>query len=148
MNKHKMIAILIAPFLALGGYILADIYSTNKDADSDKKLFVTGVCKPVMNQCEILGVGLEMHLKFEVTPKIQRLLPVRLSSKRSLDDVAVSLVISGVEQEPMKMRNIDGKKNWVIDLMPFEKITPDNLMVRLVVSYKAALHLVEIPILY
>ncbi|MEE9327076.1 MAG: hypothetical protein V3U71_07245 [Cocleimonas sp.] len=148
MNKHKMIAILIAPFLALGGYILADIYSTNKDADSDKKLFVTDVCRPVTDQCEILGVGMEMHLKFEVTPRIQRLLPIRLSSKTSLDDVAISLVIAGVEQAPMKMKNIDGKKNWDIDLMPFEVISADNLVVRLVVSYKAALHLVEIPVVY
>jgi hypothetical protein len=72
MNKHKAIAILIAPFPALCGYILADRYSNNEVENTDKKLVVTDVCKPVDDQCEILGIGMEMRLKG--TSKIRRII--------------------------------------------------------------------------
>ena len=147
-NKHTTIAIVIAPFLALGGYILADIYSTDEIENADKKLLVTGDCRPVENQCEILGIGMEMHLKFNTTPADQRLLPVELNSKTSLDDVAMSLIIAGKEVAPMKMKNTGDKKLWITEIMPIGTITKENLKVRLAVSYKASLHLAEFPITY
>lgn len=149
MNKHTTIAILIAPFLALGGYILADIYSNNnEDTDTDKKLVVTNECRPVNNQCEILGVGMEMRLKFESTPSYQRLLPIELISETSLDDVAMSLVIAGEELAPVKMQDTGDKKRWTIEIMPNSTPSASNIRVRLAVSYKAALHLADFPVEY
>jgi hypothetical protein len=148
MNKHKTITILIVPFLALGGYILADIYSNKKIDKSDKRLFVTGECKPVEDSCEILGIGMEMHLKFNSTPRYQELLSIELNSKTSLDDVAMSLIVAGNELAPVKMKNTGNKKNWIIKITPADAVTKDDLKVRLAVSYKASLHFVEFPIKY
>ena len=147
-NRHTTIAIVIAPFLALGGYILADIYSTDEIESADKKLVVTDECRPVDNQCEILGIGMEMHLNFNAAPVDQRLLSIELNSKTSLDDVAMSLIIAGIEVAPMKMKNTGDKKRWILDIMPIGMITKNNLKIRLAVSYKASLHLAEFPITY
>jgi len=149
MNKHTTIAILMAPFLALGGYILADIYSkNNEETDTDKKLVITNECRPVDNQCEILGVGMEMRLRFESVPSYQRLLPIELISETSLDDVALSLVIAGNELAPVKMQDTGGKKRWTIEVLPDSTPSASNIRVRLAVSYKAALHLADFPIIY
>ena len=139
----------MAPFLALGGWILADIYSgSSVDITKDRKLVVSGSCKPLKKKCEILGVGLKLDLQFETKPSYQRLLPITLySEKNSLDDVSMSLLIDGEEMTPVKMMKVDGdKKKWTVKLMPFATISNDNLRIRLAVSYKAALHFVEIPV--
>ena len=139
----------MSPFLAVGGYFLAGIYSEEEEReDLDKKLVVTDSCLPVEDRCEILGVGMEMHLKFQAPPSYQRLLPIELLSKTSLDDVAMSIIIAGEEAQPIKMIDSGDKKRWTVDLMPTGTVTPDNMKVRLAVSYKAALHLAEFPIKY
>lgn len=140
----------MSPFLALGGYFLAGIYSDEEKAeDLDKMLVVTDdSCLPVEDRCEILGVGMEMHLKFQAPPSYQRLLPIELLSKTSLDDVAMSIIIDGEEAQPVKMVDSGDKKRWTIELMPTGTVTPDNMKIRLAVSYKAALHLAEFPIKY
>ncbi len=149
MSKHKTVAIFMAPFLVLGGWILADIYSNNSNNDltKDKKLIVTNNCKPLENKCEILGIGLKLNLSFKAPPSYQRLLPITLvSEQNSLDDVSMSLLIGGKEMPPMKMKQIGDKKNWQADLMPFATVNKDNLKIRLAVSYKAALHFAEFPV--
>ncbi len=146
MSKHKQVAILMAPFLALGGYILADIYSGEDDLTKDKKLVVTGECWPLKNKCEVLGIGMEMHIQFKAPPSYQRLLPIELISQTSLDDVAMSLIIDGKEMPPVKMSKNKDKKHWEADLLPFGNVTKNNLQIRLAVSYKAALHFAEFPV--
>ncbi len=138
----------MTPFLALGGYFLADTYKENENEDKDKKLVVTDRCLPVEDRCEVLGIGMEMHLKFQAPPSYQRLLPIELLSKTSLDDVAMSLIIAGEESQPVKMIDSGDKKRWTVELMPTGTVTPDNMKIRLAVSYKAALHLAEFPIKY
>lgn len=151
MNKHKTVALFMAPFLALGGWILADIYGTGSSDDitKDKRLVVTQECKPLENQCEILGIGLKLNLQFKAAPSYQRLLPITLTSeKNSLDDVSMSLLIDGEEMPPVKMKQVGDKQHWEAQLMPFATVNKHNLKIRLVVSYKAALHFAEIPVLY
>ena len=149
MKKSKAIAIFMVPFLVLGGWILADIYGNTADkVTKDKKLVITNDCKPLSDQCEILGIGLKLNLSFKFFPSYQRLLPISLTSeKNSLDDVSISLLINGEETLPVKMVSIGGdKKNWETNMMPFSKVTKENLKIRLVVSYKASLHFAEFPI--
>ena len=138
----------MTPFLALGGYFLADMYKENDNEDKDKKLVVTDSCLPVEDRCEVLGIGMEMNLKFNAPPSYQRLLPIELTSKTSLDDVAMSLIIAGEESKPVKMKDTGDKQHWTVDLMPFATVSPDNMKIRLAVSYKAAIHLAEFPIKY
>lgn len=149
MNKHKVVAIFMVPFLALGGWILADIYgSSNDKIIKDKKLVVTNVCKPLSDQCEILGIGLKLSLNFKIAPSYQRLLPISLTSeKNSLDDVSMSLLINEKETSPVKLLSMsDDRKRWETQIMPFSIIKKDNLRIRLVVSYKASLHFAEFPV--
>jgi hypothetical protein len=149
MTKHQTVAIFMAPLLALGGYILAGIYTDSDDISKDKKLVLTGTCKPVQDQCEVLGIGLKLNLNFDAAPSYQRLLPITLTSeKNSLDDVSMSLMIDGKEMPPVKMIQGGDKKLWRANLMPFATVTKDNLTVRLAVSYKSALHFAEFPINY
>ncbi len=138
----------MTPFLGMGGYFLADMYSEGDKKELDKKLVVTGDCLPVEDRCEILGVGMEMHLKFQSPPSYQRLLAIELLSKTSLDDAAMSLIVAGEESPAVKMIDSGDKKHWTISLMPTGTVSPGNMKVRLAVSYKAALHLAEFPIKY
>lgn len=148
MNKHTLTIILAIMSLTLGGYFFADFYKGNNTVDADKTLLVTGNCLPVDDHCEILGTDMEMRLKFQAPPSYQRLLPIELSSKTSLDDVSISLIIAGEETKPMKMKNTEDKKHWTSNLMPFAIVNSENMKIRLAVSYKSITHVAEFPIKY
>ena len=148
MNKHKVIAIMMAPFLALGGYILADIYMGNDFDKADKRLVVTNECKPVSGQCEILGVGMAMRLSFKNTPQNMDDISVEIHSKTSLDDIAMSLIVGEEESQPVKMQASNDKKHWMANIKPSTSVGKNNLKVRLAVSYKAVLHFSEFPVSY
>jgi len=149
MNKYKILTILIVSLLAIGGYIFTNIYSDSGNTISkEKKLVVTGACKPIENQCEILGNEIKMTLSFKAPPSYQRLLPITLSSETSLDDVSLSLIINDDEMAPIKMKNTGDKKTWMANVMPNATVSNKNLKIRLTVSYKATLHSAKFPIEY
>ena len=47
-----------------------------------------------------------------------------------------------------KMKVSEDEKFWEAQLLPFAKVTKDNLKVRLTVSYKSILHFAEFTVLY
>lgn len=64
MNRHTKVAIVIAPFLAIGGFIAADYYGNYKAAQETiiHQLKVEGECKLEQNQCTLSGGGLVLKL--------------------------------------------------------------------------------------
>ena len=146
MNRHTKIAIVIAPFLAIGGYILADFYHAYESKPTDKVLIATGDCKPLQNQCEIQGIGLKFTVQFNAEPAPYTQLPITLVSATDLNDVVISLLTSGVEAPPTKMSQLNDAKNWQTELLLDNILDFDDVSMRIAVSYKGELHLAEIPI--
>jgi hypothetical protein len=145
-NKHKFIAIIMAPFLAIGGYGLADLYMNKKEDAKYYQLVPKGSCNPVQDSCEIEGRGLTLNVKFGASPQSNQPLPVTVTSKDRLDDVALSILSNGVESDAVGASHNDRRTVW--NTAPQLKAIGDSqsLVLRLVISEQGRMHFVETPL--
>ena len=137
----------MAPFLAVGGYGLADLYMTSKEEIENFLLVPKGECRPVENACEVEGIGLTLYIKFDKTPQSNQLLPVTVTSKDRLDDVGLSISSANEESTPVGANHNDLKTVWntSTQLKPIDNIQP--LTLRLVISEDGKMHFAEVPVL-
>lgn len=151
MTKKPKISLLLSAFLIFCAYILNGCFNNNSSGNSvsGKQLVVTHQCKPLENQCEILGEGVKLYLQFKTQPSYQRLFPIALESKNNpLDSASMMLVIGGKEMPPVELKSSADKKYWRASLMPFAEVTKDNLVIHLSVSYETELYTAKFPIAY
>lgn len=135
----------MAPFLAIGGYGMADLYMTNRDKAKFYKLVPKGDCKPVQKACEIEGRGLTLQVHFNEVPMPGQPLPVTVTSATRLDDIALSIVSDGKESQAVGAAHDELRKTWnTLPVMP--EFTINDTVLRLAVSEDGHMHLSEIPL--
>ena len=136
----------MAPFLAIGGYGLADLYITNKEDVKYFQLVPKGNCKPIQSACEVEGIGLTLQVEFDSTPQSNQLLPITVTSKDRLDDVALSLLSNQQESAPVGANHNELRTVW--NTTPkLKSIASDQpLILRLAISEQGNMHLAEIPV--
>ena len=85
MNRHLKLAVILAPFLAIGGYIAADYYSTNAQ-QKQLLLPLTGQdeCHLINARCLLTNGDLQVNLSVSDSM-------LSLMSSHSLDQVIVSV---------------------------------------------------------
>ncbi|MDH5484519.1 MAG: hypothetical protein OEY43_04710 [Gammaproteobacteria bacterium] len=145
MNRHKRMAILIAPFLAIGGYIAADYYYQGQQAEKLPRLVSTGDCRPVQKNCRLQAGDLALDISMDsLQPGVH--LPVLLESSVALDDVLIALGDGGVDQMPLRMQGDQQAVRWHADILLDPSIHPGKLLLRLVVTYKANNYFAELSV--
>jgi hypothetical protein len=145
-NKQKFVALIMAPFLAIGGYGLADLYMTSKEDIKNYQLVPKGQCQPVQNSCEIEGIGLTLQVTFGSSPKSNLLLPITVTSKDRLDDVALAILSNGQETTPVGASHNELRTEWKtsLQLKSIEQSQP--LTLRLAISEQGNMHFAEVPV--
>lgn len=107
MNRHQKLGIIIAPFLAVGGFIAADYYMKGKEAKEIlHKIVAQGECNIAQDACVIKGAGLT--LKFS-NPKNETV----MISSHPLVSAAIS-VAGGENERPYAMMPDDKRTIWKI----------------------------------
>jgi hypothetical protein len=106
MNKHTKTAIVIAPFLIVGGYIAADYY--DQEQQKSKNLFelsVQGQCNLLQKPCLLSNNQLSLTLSNSdgIT---------KVKSSHRLEQLTLSMVASSHKENSYKMRPLVDKKNW------------------------------------
>lgn len=136
----------MAPFLAIGGYGLADLYMTNKEDIKNYQLVPKGQCQPVKGACEIEGVGLTLQVTFGSSPTSNLLLPITVTSKDRLDDVALAILNNDQETTPVGATHNALRTVWntSLQLKAIEKSQP--LTLRLAISEQGNMHFAEVPL--
>ena len=134
----------MAPFLAIGGYGLADLYMTNKEDTKYFQLVPKGSCQPLQNACEIEGIGLTLQVAFESIPQSNQLLPIKVTSKDRLDDVALAILSNGQESTPVGASHNDLRTVWTTSSQL--KTINQSLTLRLAISEQGKMHFAEVPV--
>jgi hypothetical protein len=144
MTAYQIIVISITTV-----FLLVGCENPSNNAIKGKQLAVTTPCKPIENNCKIIGEGLKLNLQFKAPPSYQRLLPITVESMGdSLDELSISMIIDGKEMPAVKMDNMGDKKLWSAQLMTFAIVTKDNLSIRITMTHNAEIYFAEIPISY
>jgi len=128
MNRHKKLAFMVAPFLAIGGYVAAhyyDIYQVDKKRYHTLK--VEGKCDIDQGPCLLKGAGLilEYTIKGDIT---------NIEANHTLGAAAIGM---SSEEKPYNLepKTIE-KKNWTIPTTTFKQASNNNGTIRLVVTAK------------
>ncbi|PID45963.1 MAG: hypothetical protein CSB47_06570 [Proteobacteria bacterium] len=145
-DKHKLIALIMAPFLAIGGYGLADLYMNSREDNSKfYKLVPKGECKPLQDSCLIEGRGVTLNVRFNDKPMSGKPLSVTVTSMNQIHGIGLSILSNGQESTAVGADHDKARKIWTT--FPILPVINDNdLTLRLAVSEKTWTHLGEIPI--
>lgn len=109
MNRHTKLALFIAPFLIIGGYIAADFYSSHKASKKKymHQLKLEGDCIPTKTPCVLTGGGLTLKLSEKAGQTI-------IESSYPLETLVISQVYDG-EDSPRQLKADVNKLNWSIE---------------------------------
>ena len=127
MNKHKRLAFIVAPFLAIGGYIIADTYDKYQvDKKRYHTLKIEGKCDIDQGPCLLKGAGLilEYTIKGELT---------NIEANHPLGAAAISMTD---DEKPFNLEPKIDKKNWTIPTTSFKSPTIKDGAIRIVVTAK------------
>jgi len=106
MNRHTKVAIFIAPFLIVGGYIAADYYDKEKQKSKNLfKLKVQGQCDLSKNPCQLTNNQLTLTLSNNdgITKVI---------SNHSLEKITFSLVDNNHKETAYQMNYQTDSNHW------------------------------------
>ncbi len=108
MNRHKKTAIIVAPFLAIGGYVATDYYTQyERSAQQLYKLSVTNNCDLANDRCELTGGGLSLRLS-NINGK------TKVVSSHPLNMMTISVLDAGSGESIYRMEMDGDQKHWVV----------------------------------
>ncbi len=145
-NKHLILAMLIAPVLAVIAYFGVDLAVSEKPHAAKEgetyKLVARSNCRYTSGLCDLENGDFEVQLRSESLTADS--LVLTLSSKFPLQGAKIALVpdkSSSRQPENMNANNTDGT-NWSITL---PAPTTDSSQIRLVVSADGTLYFADTP---
>lgn len=106
MNRHTKVAIFIAPFLVVGGYIAADYYAQEKAKSRNLfELSLEGQCNLLRNSCILKNKQLTLTLsnKNNIT---------QIETNHPLEEIAISFVDKDNKEIRYQMTANNNKQSW------------------------------------
>lgn len=132
MNKHTKLAIVIAPFLAIGGYIAAGYYADAKmkkqfGEERYLKLAPQGKCEIKSGECKLGNGDFLLNLA-------ENKQGIKLATTHPVSNVVISLVYKKQDAQPEKLYKLkqDGDAlNWrmQVDSSALQNVDKLRLMV-------------------
>jgi len=121
---------MVAPFLAIGGYIATDYYDQYKtDQKRYHNITVQGECDIVRGPCLLEGAGLilEYTLKGQMT---------NIEANYPLTTAAIGMKGAGGDK-PFNLKPSSNQKNWLINTSTYtDSNLSSNSTIRLIVTAK------------
>lgn len=120
-NRHVIVAMLVAPLLALLAWFSADYLFGERpeaaQAGRSYALVEQPGCRYAGGDCGLKNADFELRLTIE--PSANGAAVLELQSAFPLDGVIAALVTGGDEQEPQALRRAaPGDRDWTIELPP------------------------------
>jgi len=133
MSKHKIIAVLMAPFLAIGGYIVAGYFTEN--TAPMRALVLEHDCRLAENDCELKTLGLTVNLSTNDAIEAGRSVNMQLNSSAKLHDVLISLANKKQQGQPFRLSEKENNQ-WRGSVVIDEHTKLNKLRLRLVITWQ------------
>lgn len=129
LNKHTKLAIIIAPFLAIGGYIAAGYYS---DAQMNKERFLNlvqeGTCQLQQGDCKLHNGAFQINLA-------QKDAGIHLTTTHPIDHAVISLVdVSNHKEKLYPLKQTTNRGNWLLAAHAFQQVKSEKIRVLITIS--------------
>nr|CAA6809964.1 MAG: Unknown protein [uncultured Thiotrichaceae bacterium] len=147
LSKHLRIAIILAPFMAIFGWGLADTWMRKdieeiKQTVAVKEMVVTDQCILKPGQCKLSKDEMEVSLEV-AEPSAADLFRLNLASTQHIRALKVSIVQSGEETkliaQPTKVTD-----RWYVEF-PREQLKSSSFTLRFAIAQTKRVYLAEFP---
>lgn len=140
MNIHQKLAIGLAPFLLLGGWIAADYWdNAKKQKEQVHVLSLDQPCLISSNQCSLEFPGLKIRLQSE---DLSGSRTFRVLSSSELDGVLIALG-ENEDAPPVMLMPVENKRQWRVTLPSNELPADSHYAVRMAFRNKAGQYTAE-----
>lgn len=140
MSKHKIIAILMAPFLAIGGFIVAGYFTEN--TTPMRTLILERDCRLSENDCELKTLGLTINISTSDMIEAGRSINMQVNSSARLNDVLVSLANKKQQSQPYRLNEKENNQ-WRGSVVIAEDTKLSKLRLRLVIDWQKNIYFAD-----
>lgn len=142
MNKHKRTAIIIAPFLAIGGFILADYFQQPPDKPA---VFFTmqGNCD-LKQPCQLDTNDLQIHLSYSGQMQVNQNILIKIQTSVAVENILLALSDENKNYPPSKLTSSNDQTQWQQQYFISPTLDIQNLVLQMVVTYNGVPHFAEI----
>lgn len=140
MNKHKIIAIVMVPVLAAGGYIAAGYFA---NPEPPMRTFVADQgCKLAISQCVLVTPGLQLIVTISKPLQAGSTIPIMVETTAEINDVIISLADKNKQDAPVRLRK-KAENKWQGDFFLGDLSDVKNLSLRMVVDWNNQVYFVD-----
>ena len=149
VNRHLKVAFVVAPFLLIGGYIIADYFQTSKERDyleargpqfDAYELKLVNGCEPAEGECRLVSGNL--NLKLSVSGGRYRVV-----SSHVLDNVTMGLAQEDRESRAQALTPHEGQRQWSTPVRRLTNLKMDKpLYIRMVAKSNDIQYYAQIPV--
>lgn len=140
MNRDKKIAIYIAPFLAVAGYIVAGYWPD--DEPEMRTLVLQNECRIAENNCILKTSGLELKLSTDQKLVADESVNVAINSSSKLGDVLVSFASKGKDSQPHRLKEKE-QNLWRGNVFIERNVDEKQLRLRLIVDWQGKIYFAD-----
>ena len=140
MNRHKLAAILMTPFLAIAGYFAAGYFFEQKPPM--RTLISENECRILENACVLKTAGLAITLGADKTLHAGESSTVQLISSAKIDDVLVSFAAKNEKSQPFRLKESE-PNHWSAVVKVSDQANSDKLQLRLLTGFNGAIYFAE-----
>lgn len=141
MNKHKRLAILMAPFLAIAGYITAGYLSETPEAPM-RALVMEGECRIAESDCVLQSPGLELRLSADQKLAAGQSVNIKIISSTKLNDALISFAGKKQESRPHRLKEKE-ENNWLESVFIESNIDAKQVYLRLIVDWQGNVYFAD-----
>ncbi len=135
MNKHTKLAVMLAPFLAIGGYIASGYYVDEQNKkERFLKLESQGECKILQGNCELTNGKFRLNIS-------QKEGITHLATTHPIDHAVISLVLDNQQEKLYKLVENKDRFNWQT-----KTDLSDKSKIRLLITISKTSYLAELDI--
>lgn len=147
-NKHLVLAMFVAPILAIIAYFATDYVVSEKphaiQQGSSYKLAARPNCRYQSGQCTLYNGDVEVSVRVERITGTQN--ELILQANMPLQKALVSFVVGDDETEPTGMQRTESEENtW---RTRFELVEPEKSTMRLALELSGSLFFAETPAVF
>lgn len=145
LNRHVRTAIMVAPFLGIGGYGLADYFLVGPQEKKEtivQELVAQGQCNLTVNQCKFSYEKLTVSLVREAASE-EGLLRIDIRTNQPVRGVKFALVQGRMEQKIYADQTVT-LENWVAEF-PQHALKSNHVVFRLALAQTGRIFIAEFP---
>jgi len=142
-NKHLIVAMLVAPVLALIAYFAVDYVVSEKPSaakeGSTYKLAAKSNCRYQSGLCTLKNADIELVIRANRID--ERTVELVLTSELEVDNVLISLVNTDADAQPVQMQAKAGQSDVLH--ATFDNFDPNRSMLRLAAAIAGSMYYAE-----